>query len=200
MSTQPNPFDEFDAGDGYRVVKCDTGKFELALEVSLILKGEIFAHAGQPPLTQRIWQARAPKVADYAARSRIHILSEAICQYFNAGGNWDELEVLKDELHQVLGGITHVGWHLFDSYIDTECHHTTVWVNEGSDQVVVWVADEFIDHMTMDEFMRRQEEDADDPDGLGGDLSFDQFSEVPAQAGDGTSSEDAEGPADEVQE
>lgn len=158
---EPTPFDELKPGDGYQVVTSELGRMQIYIQAGIKVGGEWLKFEHRAP-TYEVWEADTPKAQDYAERARAMLLLEAICRFFNSGGSWPEAEHLLDNIRPVItGGITHVGWHLYDTYLDTEGVHTMIWVKDNSDQVVRWVAGAFIDHLTLNDLQNELEQDDD---------------------------------------
>lgn len=189
---EPTPFDELHPNDGYQVVASELGRMQIYIQAGIKVGGEWLRFEERAP-TVEVWEADTPTAQDYAERARALLLLQAVCQYFNSGGSWPELHLMLDNIRPVItGGITHVGWHLYDTYLDTEGAHTVVWVKNNSDQVVRWVVGSFIDHLTLNDLQNELDQD-DDPEA--DESGIHPFAEVPDSEDTGAEEEDEdEGP------
>jgi len=168
-------FDQLDPDDGFTVFLHELGQIEASIWLGWRERGHLKYGGPEESKAVEIWRADHPTAADLGRRSRARVLAEAVCRYFTAGGNWDELRALIDEMARLIpGGLVFPGYHLFDTYTDAKGHVVYVYVRTGTNEVVRWVAptgDEagFIDHITLEDLQREAEEG--DAAGCEGDLS-----------------------------
>jgi len=153
--------------DGFRIVREDIPTrhptMVVALNLALREEGEIVnafdAHTGKDA-TVKLWERRKPSNVDIGASHRLEHFLEGFCRYFNTGGSWDELNAILPSLKTFIkGGLSLIGWHLIDTYLDTDNNWTHIFIKDGSDKVIVWVEDNFIDFKKLEDLL---EENSDD--------------------------------------
>jgi hypothetical protein len=160
----PNPFDELQPTDGYSVFEAGLGDQEAGIYLGMRMHGEIkeFLTLGDESSVE-VWNRLKPKVEDLGDRRRALLLAEAVCRYFNTGGDWDELNSLLPTMGAVIkGGLVFPGWRFMDSYIDTDGNFTHVFVEEKGNKVVRWVEGQFVDTgLTLEDLQVEVEADGE---------------------------------------
>jgi len=126
-----------DPRDGYGATAHASGE-GLRVSVELISLGEMLRQAD-------VYVNDNPQNLDIGVQSRLHDVMEAVCQYFNCGGSWDELErVLEQSRTVILGGLQFSGWVFLDS-VEDEDGRVYRWVEDATGRIASWVAGEYID-------------------------------------------------------
>ena len=149
--TDNNPkcvFENMEPNDGFYVYEHDLGSMEITLQVGVRVSGEDASVLGRDDVRTRneIWVAEKPERIDYGKRTRAKMLSESIVNYFNIGGDWAEFDQIVSGIAEVVkGGLVFPGYSLVDCFTDTDGNFTSVYCEEGADNVVCWVRDQFID-------------------------------------------------------
>lgn len=95
-----------------------------------------------------IWEvdAGSPEIRVYGEFYRVKLLAEALCRYFNTGGDWEELDQVVANVREVVsGGIVVPGWEYLYGEIDGDAHFRHIWMDRQSGRAVCWVEQEYID-------------------------------------------------------
>lgn len=142
----PEPFDfsKISAADGWHVVFIERRTYcSLSLELRI---GEVPVpiHGEETFVTLGEW--RRPTDTQRGEIARLHRLAEALCRYFNAGGDLIAVQDLLDRLCYTVGPMdAFAGWDYHDCFVDTNANYTHVWVSQAEPKVgVVWTEDVFV--------------------------------------------------------
>lgn len=154
-------FERLHPSDGFRVKRVETAR-GISLHVGIWQGGELTNPFGATPedATTEILEHKDASAVDLGRTTRLELVLDAICRYFTTGGDWDELQSAMATARRVIvGGLTYPGYDLIDSYSNTEGNYEHVFVQTGTDKVVLWVEDQFIDRKTIEQLRREQTTD-----------------------------------------
>ena len=163
---QYDPFDQLHPGDGFRVKRVELYD-DVSLHLCAYQSGELANLFNVEPDKASVeikeWRKATP--ADLGASTRLELVMDAVCRYLTTGGNWDELNLALSAARQVaVGGIVYAGYHLLESYSNTEGDYEHIFVKNGTTQAVLWVEDQFIDRKTLEQIRHEQEEEGEADD------------------------------------
>lgn len=160
-SDKDDPFHGLDPKDGFRIEPVETPAVA-SLHVLARQGGEVVPLFGASPEDATVCVAtwESPQPADLGAANRLRLCLDAVCRYLTTGGNWDELNRSMQVMQEVArGGLLYPGYHLLESYSNTEGDYEHIFVRNGSNQAVLWVEDKFIERKTLEQIKREQEDD-----------------------------------------
>lgn len=162
--SQENVFDLLHPSDGYHVKRI-TNSLSLSLYVGVNAEGTLatIEDAGDV----EVWSKVMPEYSkgDFGEQCRNADVLEALCRYFNTGGQWDDLmELIESSKKIIKGPLVFDGWVYFEGYRDVEGSFTNIWKAEEDDSVVRWVVGSFIDTaLTMEDLLAEEKaEQADE--------------------------------------
>lgn len=154
-----------DPWDGYRVSDDDMGHLQLGLALELFREGapaDVADEARRVPL----WTCPAPCDADYARRSRLQLVLQAVTDYVNAGGSRQELqEALGELLPRLPEAVGYGDFVLYDVYVDRAGQRVTVWRHPDRDEFVRWVDRDFVEDGLTLSALEAELDEEDDEDG-----------------------------------
>jgi hypothetical protein len=162
-----DPFDRLHCGDGFRVNRVELGG-NVSLHICAYQDGVVSNLFNVPPedASVEVAEWRDPSPADLGASTRLELVLDAICRYLTTGGNWNELNDAVGRMKRVaVGGIVYAGYHLLESYSNTEGDYEHIFVKNGTTEAVLWVEDQFIDRKSLEQIRREQEEAEEGEDG-----------------------------------
>lgn len=162
-------FERLHPSDGFSVKRVETAR-GISLHVGIWQGGELTNPFGATPedATTEILEHKEASAADLGQTTRLELVLDAVCRYFTTGGDWDELQsALAAARRVIVGGLTYPGYDLIDSYSNTEGNYEHVFVQTGTDNVVLWVEDQFIDRKNLEQLRREQTADWTDDDAEG---------------------------------
>lgn len=180
-----DPFDRLHCGDGFRVNRVEIGG-NVSLHVCAYQDGVVANLFDVQPedASVEIAEWKDPSPADLGASTRLELVLDAICRYLTTGGNWNELNDAVSRMKRVaVGGIVYAGYHLLESYSNTEGDYEHIFVKNGTTEAVLWVEDQFIDRKSLEQIRREQEEAEEGEDGEA-DLTEDADSAERSYPGD----------------
>lgn len=160
-----NPFKRLQPRDGFYVERVDLPPVGTPTSVSLHgcvrmedERANLFdVDPDEATVELATWREAQP--ADLGAAKRLELVLESICRYLNTGGNWNEFDEVLRRLRKVArGGLLFPGFHLLDSYLNTEGNFEHIFVKTGTNKAVLWVEGQFIERKTLEEILHEQEE------------------------------------------
>jgi hypothetical protein len=167
-----NPFEIFEYTDGFFVDTHEMTGLQLSLHAGLRAGGELVRPFPESShgTSHELIKIEMPQPHEAGQISRLHMLGTALCNFFNAGGSWEEVAQLTDSLKQVIRGrVVFDGWYLVECYTDNQGCFTTLW-SDGEGQYTRWVHGEYIDtEVTAATLQRELDEDDDEEDDDGGE-------------------------------
>ena len=185
--------------DGFHIFPHELGSMEISLHVGLYQQGVLDFDHELGAASVEVYACSNPEPADYGARNRAWLAAEAICRYINTGGSWDELASIIATMQRMIPGtVVRDGWHLFDTYVDTEGNHTHVFCENSAGRVVRWVEGEYVDTgLTLNDLRREAEEEDVEEEAANSQVRSSPLLRGPDHAGSG---EADGGDASEVRE
>jgi hypothetical protein len=191
-----DPFETLDAKDGYHVTRVDAGP-HVSLHAQVHAGGELVdpgdfllnVQTDQGTVEIREWREATP--ADDGEATRLHLVLEAVCRYFNTGGRWEELGHALKRLGLIApGGLDFPGYHYSDAYPLGDGRYEHLFVkDDNSRTAVLWEEPEYAEAgdslvggtiriTDLDTLLQEQEED--DPGEPEGDEEGDDAEADPA--------------------
>lgn len=170
-----DPFDMWNAKDGFHSARVQFGSL---LTVSVIhyingepASGESAAKFGTVPLVE-VYEKSDPTSVEQGEAVRLQRLTEAISRYFTTGGRWQEFDDAVEKIRKVIpGGMVFPGYHLVDSYEDTDGNNQHIYAKDGENKertAILWeqptpndaggMIGGFVDRTTLDALIEREEE------------------------------------------
>lgn len=162
-----DPFDRLHCGDGFRVNRVEIGG-NVSLHICAYQDGVVANLFDVAPedASVEVAEWKDPSPADLGASTRLELVLDAICRYLTTGGNWNELGDAVSRMKRVaVGGIVYAGYHLLESYSNTEGDYEHIFVKNGTTDAVLWVEDQFIDRKSLEQIRREQEVEEGEEDG-----------------------------------
>lgn len=164
-----DPFDDFDAKNGYHVVTVTYGS---TVEVAAVTyAGGVPVRLGDDEGDEfvTLLSAYRPTPAEAAAADRLALVASAVARYLTTGGQWDEFDAAVAKLKTAApGGLVFPGYHLTATYNTTDGYQH-VFTKDGTHEAVLWeepAANDvgglyggFVDRTTLEELRRQDEEE-----------------------------------------
>jgi hypothetical protein len=157
-----------DASDGFRVQRVTLGD-EYSLHLGFYVGGRPVDLGGKA--TRQIWCRDNPSDKDLGDMFRVQLFAEALCRFFNTGGDWKMFEWLIGEMRQMsqAGTPDILGFHLIDSAFNTDGVAEHMFARDDSQHVIRWVEGRFFDVLSLvqvqnevqERIHEKEQEDAD---------------------------------------
>jgi hypothetical protein len=98
----------------------------------------------------RSWSSPGPEEGGQA--NRLYLLTDAVCRYFNTGGDWQEIaELLRCLARFIPGGLQFPDYHYLSGGVNTTGAYEHVFRHKDGSRHVLWVEDGFIRAATQRE-------------------------------------------------
>lgn len=160
-----DPFDGMEGGDGFRIKQVEyptTNPISISLHICAYFGGKlqnIRPDVGPEDATVEIKEWLQPTPSDMGACDRLKVALEGIARYLNTGGEWEELAVAVEKMQQLAPtGLRFPGYHLLESVKNYEGDYEHLFVQDGTENCVLWVENNFIDYKTLEQVKREREE------------------------------------------
>lgn len=164
-----DPFENLSEKDGYHVTRIETPA-GVTIYATCYSGGEPILLEGTTETTAELLTWPEPSHTDSGAAVRAELVGDALARYLNTGGSWNELaELLRNLRKAAPGGLAYPGYHLFDSYRTLEGDFQHIFVQDGTENAVLWeeprhnehggLVAGFIDRTTLTKIKEQQEED-----------------------------------------
>ncbi len=172
-------FDKIQPGDGFRVKRVTLGD-SVSLHVGIYEQGELSNPFGATPenASVEIIERKNASAAEIGEVTRLELVTDSVCRFLTTGGSWESLLQTLTAMKEIaIGSLTYPGYELIDSYSNTDGHYEHLFLRSGTEEVVLWVEDQFIDRKTLDQVNREQQaewrageadDQRDDPNVFGG--------------------------------
>jgi hypothetical protein len=158
---QDDPFTGLEPNDGFKIIHNELGN-DLSLHIGVNYRGELSNLHDRDPedATVEIAEWKDPSPAEAAECTRLQLVLEGVARYLSTGGNWNELNAALERMRMIAtGGIQYAGYHLLDSYLNTEGDFEHIFVQTGTNNAVLWVEGQFLERKTLEQIRREQEEE-----------------------------------------
>lgn len=155
MGENEDPISGMDPRDGFRILAHELVEREISLHVGLFSGGEIDRGFGGEEGSIQVTSWDHPTPDRRGDCTRLRLLLEAVCRFFNTGGTWEQFDrsigVLRDAIPD--GRFLH-GYYYADGAVNTEGNYEHVFIDDSPSGLVVrWVEDMFVDPMTHEQFL-----------------------------------------------
>jgi hypothetical protein len=137
-------FTTIDPADGWHVVVIDgTTYCSLSLELRVGNVAQPIDINDKDACFVTLFEKVRPTAEDCSTLIRLQRLAEALCRYFNSGGQWDHVFALVEKMKWVVGPMdAFAGWTYHDTFVNTNAQYEHVFVSTTEPAVgVVWIED-----------------------------------------------------------